>query len=107
MNCMIQLSVWNNEKSIHSIEIEEDKILEFRINNRRTYTTKNTFKKFVKVATIRIENEWYNIIERDIPIVKELVKGEFLSNKYTHYEYKNGAERKATDWYFTRKERGE
>jgi hypothetical protein len=89
--------------SSQTLNIEENDIQEFAIVNRKSYTTKGTFKKFTKIFKVKLANEWYQLSGRDSSLVNDIVKkhkNNYTVQKYTESVYKNGNERKATDWYY-------
>lgn len=82
-----------------NITIDVNNIREFNIFNSKTYTTKGTFKTWVKDGYIRMnDGKGYKVKESVIKELKEVLKGKYTTTKNTNYEYKNGSERKATDW---------
>jgi hypothetical protein len=83
-------------------EINEQNIKEFALTNSKTYTNKGTFKTWFKRYYIRLKSgEWLYISESSFKTLKEQLKGKYTTKKHTEVEYKNHAERKATDWTYT------
>jgi len=97
---MVELSVWT-EHGFEKTEIDPANIRMFSLINRKTYTNKGTFKTWDKNYRVRLnDGKLLKIRESGFKELKELLKGKYTSEKQTESEYKNGSERKATDWHY-------
>jgi hypothetical protein len=95
------VKTWSHE-GFKDIEINETDIKEFGIINSKLWNRNGTFKKWFKKGFIITKTgEWLNVLDIDIKILKEQLKGKYTTKKHTEVEYKNHAERKATDWTYT------
>lgn len=100
---MIKLSVWT-EHGFDEAKIDIVNIRSFSLINQKTWTTKGNFKTWDKTYRIRLnDGKLLKITQFGFKELKELLKGKYTSEKQTELEYKNGAERKATDWHYTLK----
>jgi len=98
---MIELSVWT-EHGFEKVKIEPSNVRSFSLVNRKTWTTKGTFTTWDKTYRVRLnDGKLLKIREFGFKELKEVLKGKYTSEKQTESEYKNGAERKATDWHYT------
>jgi len=94
----MEIRIFENGEFI-TVTIDINEIREFSLDNQKTYTTKGTFKTWVKSGHIRMKDgKGYKVRESVIKELKEMLKGKYTSSKHTNYEFKNGSERKATDW---------
>lgn len=94
------------------IEIQINKILEFGIQNWKSYRKDGGFKKFNRNGYIRtndddyIEILSYGNFNNPINILKRKLMGKFSTNKISYFESKYDTrgryvgERKATNWYY-------
>ena len=95
----VEVRLYENEKGFYYEEIDINTITEFGIVNKVSWNNNGTFKKWVKRGYIRTNKEFYLIWnEGVIKELKETLKGKYKSSKSSCVEYKNDAERKATDW---------
>ena len=98
---MIEMSAWT-EHGYEKVEVDPLEIRSFSLVNQKTWTNKGTFKTWFKTYHIRLNNgKLLKVREHNFKELKEVLKGKYTSKKETESEYKNGAERRATDWYYT------
>jgi len=95
----VEIRLYSNEKGFYYIEVDINSIIEFGVTNQALWNNNGTFKKWDKRGYVRANNEFYIILNEDvIKELKETLKGKYKSSKSLCIEYKNHAERKATDW---------
>lgn len=94
---MINLRIWG-KAGVEEIEVNENDIVNFRITNRKEYTKKGDFKRFVKWYYVQVADKLYTIGEYQFKTLKEILKGKYKATKSTETEWKNYTEKKATDW---------
>jgi len=98
---MIELSVWT-EHGFERTEIDPQIIRSFSLVNRKIYTNKGTFKTWDKTYRVRLtDGKLLKIRDHNFKKLKDVFKGKYTSEKQTELEYKNGSERRATDWHYT------
>lgn len=97
---MIKINIYKERfAEREEIELDEKEIREFMVFNRKSYTAKNTFKKFIKYYKIRLcSGESYEIPKSSFELLKQELKGKYKSSHITETVFKNYSERKATDW---------
>lgn len=98
---MILIRYWERTLGFVDLDIEENAITEFGIICQKSWTTKGTFKKWNKEGFIKTADKRYRVTDRQIIELKEIFKGKYTSRKQTDSEWKNGTEKRATDWFYT------
>lgn len=88
---------------LETLVVDPADIVKFEISNRIDYTSKGTFKRFLKSYRVQVGNELYTTTDNQIDALKEALQGSYDVNKFTVTAHKGLDERKAIDYSYKMK----